>query len=545
MQKGIFVEDDLAAKILFFKTIGFCPAGLQEHGTTFTLPRMKSNGIVYLVGAGPGDVGLLTLRGAELLGRAEVVVYDALVNPDLLRLAPKTAEIIYGGKRAKDHAIPQEELNDLLVAKAREGKKTVVRLKGGDPYVFGRGGEEAEKLAAAKIDFEVVPGISSVVAAPNYAGIPITHREHCSSYTVITGHEDPEKDEATIDWAQVAKIPGTKVVLMGVERIREISKQLVLHGMDAKTPVAMVRWGTTGQQKSIEGTLATIADVVEQAGFTAPAVTVIGDVVKLRKKLNWYEERALFGKRIVVTRTREQASQLTRQLTALSADVLEIPTIKITESDRLADLADALLELNSYDWLVFTSPNGVTMFFEYFFRAFEDLRDIGGVRIAAVGPATAAKLKELHLKVDVMPEEYVSAKIVKALIKYETIENLKILLLRAQVASPELPKELEALGAIVDDIATYKTVPETEDVNGAAARLLSEGADWITFTSSSTVENFHARFDLPALLKKFPKTQLASIGPETTKAIVALGLKPNVEAKPHTIEGLMKALVKN
>jgi uroporphyrinogen III methyltransferase/synthase len=505
---------------------------------------MKSNGTVYLVGAGPGDVGLLTLRGAELLGLAEVVVYDALVNLDLLRLAPKTAEIIYAGKRAKDHAIPQDELNALLVAKAREGK-LVVRLKGGDPYVFGRGGEEAEKLAAAKIDFEVIPGISSAVAAPNYAGIPITHREHCSSYTVITGHEDPDKNGSGIDWAQVAKIPGTKVVLMGVTRIREISKQLIQHGLGAGTPVAMVRWGTTGRQQSLEGTLATIADVVEQAHFTAPAVTVIGDVVKLRKKLNWFEERALFGKRIVVTRTREQASQLSRQLSALSADVLEIPTIKIAPTDRLADLADALLELNSYDWIVFTSPNGVNMFFEYFFRAFEDLRDIGGVRIAAVGPATAAKLKEMHLKVDVMPEEYVSAKIVKALIKYESIENLKILLLRAQVASPELPKDLEALGAIVDDIACYQTVPETEDVNGAAARLLNEGADWITFTSSSTVENFHARFDLPALIAKFPKMRLASIGPETTKAIIALGLKADVEAKPHTIDGLVNALVKN
>ncbi len=504
---------------------------------------MKSKGIVYLVGAGPGDAGLLTLRGAELLGRAEVVVYDALVNQDLLRLAPKSAEIVYAGKRAKDHALPQGELNDLLVAKAREGK-IVVRLKGGDPYIFGRGGEEAGQLAAAKIAFEVVPGISSTVAAPNYAGIPLTHREYCSSYTVITGHEDPTKEEINIDWAQIAKIPGTKVVLMGVSRIREIATQLIKHGMDAATPVAMVRWGTTGQQQSIEGTLATIAEVVEKTKFSAPAVTVIGEVVKLRKHLNWYEKRPLFGQRIVVTRTREQASQLSRQLAELSADVLEIPTIKIVPTDRMVDLADALLELNSYDWIVFTSPNGVTMFFDSFFKAFEDMRDIGGVRIAAVGPATAAKLKELHLKVDAMPEEYVSAKIVKALINYESIDNLKILLLRAQVASPELPKDLEALGAIVDDIACYQTVPETADVNGAAARLTEEGADWITFTSSSTVENFHARFDLPALLKKFPHIKLASIGPETTKAITALGLKPNTEAKPHTIEGLVKALVK-
>jgi uroporphyrinogen III methyltransferase / synthase len=242
---------------------------------------MKHTGTVYLVGAGPGDAGLLTLRGAELLARADVVVYDALVNPDLLRLAPKAAEIIYGGKRAKDHAIPQEELNQLLVAKAREGK-AVVRLKGGDPYIFGRGGEEAEEIAAAKIPFEVVPGVSSIVAGPNYAGIPLTHREHCSSFTVITGHEDPTKDETALDYAQLARTPGTKVVLMGVERIRQIADSLVAHGMDKSTPVGMVRWGTTGRQQSIEGTLATIADVVAEKKFTAPAVTVIGGVVKLR-----------------------------------------------------------------------------------------------------------------------------------------------------------------------------------------------------------------------------------------------------------------------
>jgi uroporphyrinogen III methyltransferase/synthase len=502
---------------------------------------MQKTGTVYLVGAGPGDPGLLTLRAAELLGRADVVVYDALVNKDVLRLAPKNAEIIYGGKRSKDHAIPQDELNALLVAKAREGK-TVVRLKGGDPYVFGRGGEEAAELAAAKIRFEVVPGISSVIAAPNYAGIPITHRDHCSSFTVITGHEDPAKEVSSIDWPQVAKIPGTKIVLMGVSRIREITAQLIANGMPPETPVAMVRWGTTGRQQSIEGTLTTIADIVEKSQFTAPAVTIIGDVVKLRNELNWFEQRPLFGERIVVTRTRDQASQLSRQLAELGADVLEVPTIKVVPTDRHADLADALLELNSYDWLVFTSPNGVTMFFEAFFKAFEDLRDIGGPRIAAVGPATAAKLKELHLKVDLMPEEYVTAKIAKAFIKFESIENLKILLLRAEVANPDLPRELEALGAIVDDVACYKTIPETDDVNEAAARLLESGADWITFTSSSTVENFHARFDLPALLKKFPSIRLASIGPETTKSLAALGLKPAVEAKPHTIDGLVKAI---
>ena len=497
--------------------------------------------MVYLVGAGPGDISLLTLRGAELLGRADVVVYDALVNPDLLRLAPRTAEIIFGGKRSKDHAIPQDELNQLLVAKANEGK-TVVRLKGGDPYIFGRGGEEAEELAAANIPFEVVPGISSVFAAPNYAGVPLTHREHCSSFTVITGHEDPTKEVSGVDWGLIAKTPGTKVILMGAGRIRRIAELLMAHGMSPETPVAMIQWGTTGRQQSINATLADVADAAARAKLLAPTVTVIGDVVKLRSKLNWFESRSLFGQRVVVTRTREQASQLSRQLLERGAEVLEIPTIKIVPPTKHEGIVEALSGLNAYDWLIFTSPNGVTSFFDYFFKAFQDLRDIGGARIAAVGPATAAKLRELHLQVDLMPDEYVASKIARALAEYESIDNLRILLLRAEVANPELPRLLEDKGAIVDDIAWYQTVPETEDLTGAAAKLLKDGADWITFTSSSTVENFHARFDLPALLKKFPRIKTASIGPETSKALFALGLKPTVEARTHTIEVLVKAL---
>ncbi len=502
---------------------------------------MAANGMVYLVGAGPGDAGLLTLRGAELLARAEVVVYDALVNPELLRLAPKAAEIIYGGKRARDHAIPQKELNELLIAKAKEGK-TVVRLKGGDPYVFGRGGEEAEQLADAAIPFEVIPGVSSFVAVPNYAGVPLTHREFCSRLTLITGHEDPAKEASSIDWAHVAKTPGTKVIMMGTDRIGQIAKTLVGYGMAPDTPVAMVRWGTTGHQKSIEGTLATIANVAEQTKIGPTTVAVIGEVVKLRPKLNWFERRRLFGKRIVVTRTREQAGELSRQLRDLGAEVLEVPTIKIEPPTRRDGIVDVLLELNSYDWLVFTSPNGVTTFFDYFFRHFHDLRDIGGCRIAAVGPATAKKLKDLHLQVDLMPDEALAASIAEAFTEFESIENLKICLLRAEVANPELPAALEALGAIVDDVACYRTVPETEDRSGVAATLLESGADWITFTSASTVEHFHARFDLPALLKKFPTIQLASIGPETSKALTAVGLKPTLEAKQHTIDGLLAAL---
>jgi len=312
--------------------------------------------------------------------------------------------------------------------------------------------------------------------------------------------------------------------------------------MDKSTPVAMIRWGTTGRQQSIEGTLGTIAGLVAEKQFTAPAVTVIGGVVKLRSTLNWFERRPLFGQRIVVTRTREQASELTRQLLELGAEVLEVPTIKIVPPDDKNSLVEAMEGFGEYDWLVFTSPNGVTAFFDYFVKAFQDLRALGNVRIAAVGPATAAKVKELHLRVDAMPEEYLTKKVAKSIQQFESIENLRVLLARAQVANPELCRELEELGGIVDDIAVYKTVPETEDLTGAVAKLLEGGADWITFTSSSTVENFHARFDLPKLLQNFPKTRLASIGPETSKAITVLGLKPHVEARQHSVDGLVQAL---
>jgi uroporphyrinogen III methyltransferase/synthase len=505
--------------------------------------RVKFKGTVYLVGAGPGDAGLLTLRGAELLRRADVVIFDLLVNPGLLRLAPAGAELISRGKQKSADALSQAELIELMVAKARQGK-CVVRLKGGDPYIFGRGGEEAEALAAAKIHFEVVPGVSSIVAAPNYAGIPLTHREHCSSFTVFTGHENPADAKTDLRYDQIAKIPGTKVVLMGTDRLGEWTASLIKHGMSPETPVAMVRWGTMGRQQAVAGTMATIAGLARAKKLSPPVLTIIGDVVKLRGKLNWFEQRPLFGRRVVVTRRSEQAGSFAQRLTELGADVLEVPTIKITQPKETDAIVDALLGLNSYDWLVFTSVNGVTAFFDIFFRRFQDLRDIGGVRIAAVGPATAAKLRELHLQVDLTPDEFIGKKIAAAFAKFQTVENLKMCLLRAEVANPDLPKALEELGAIVDDIAIYKTVAETEDPAGAGATLLESGADWITFTSGSTVEHFHARFDLPKLLKKFPQMKLASIGPETSKAIRTLGLEPALEAKEHTTDGLISALLK-
>jgi uroporphyrinogen III methyltransferase/synthase len=502
---------------------------------------MKPTPLIYLVGAGPGDAGLMTLRGAELLGRADVVVCDAHVNPELLRGVPQDAEIIHEGRPGASANGSETPLTELLIARARAGK-TVVRLMGGDPYLFAAGGQEAELLANARVPFEVVPGVSSVAAAPNYAGIPVTHRDFASQLTLIAPHRNSSPGVPGIDWEHVARTPGTKVLLLESDSIAPIAETLLAHGLAPETPVALVRWGGSGQQLSAAGTLASIAALAAEARIGLPAVAVIGEVVKLRHKLNWFEKRPLFGQRVVVTRAREQAGRLARQLQERGAEVLEIPTIKIQPPTRLQEIVDALIELNSYDWLVFTSPNGVTTFFDYFFRHFHDMRDLGGARIAAIGPATANKLKELHLQVDLMPDEALAAKVAKAFAKFESIENLKICLLRAEVANRELPEALEAMGAIVDDIPCYQTVPESEDATGTAGRFLQHGADWIAFTSASTVEHFHARFDLPALLKKFPQLKTATIGPETSKALQALGLEPIVEARQHTIEGLVAAL---
>jgi uroporphyrinogen III methyltransferase/synthase len=499
-----------------------------------------TTGKVYLVGAGPGDAGLLTLRGAELLRRADVVIYDLLVNPAVLNHARPEAELIPRGKRTE---FSQEQINALMIDRAREGR-TVVRLKGGDPYVFGRGAEEAEALAAAGIPFEVVPGVSSVVAAPNYAGIPLTHRAFCSSFTVFTGHSDSHDAATALRYEQIAKIPGTKVVLMGTENLGDWTQALLAHGMSPETPAAVVQWGTWGKQKSVAGTLATIARLAAEKKIAPPAISILGEVVKLRDRLNWFEKRPLFGQRIVVTRSRLQTARFSQRLSELGAEVLEIPVIKGAKPTRRQDIVDALLSLNSYDWLVFTSANGVTSFFDHFFQRFHDMRDIGGAKIAAVGPATAARLREFHLQVDVMPEEFVGRKIAEALAGHSSIENTKICLLRAENANRDLPQALEEMGAIVDDIGLYRTVAETEDFHGAAADFLERGADWVTFTSGSTVEFFHARFDLPGLQRKFPQLKIASIGPETTRAVRALKLEPAVEAQEHTTEGLIAALLK-
>jgi uroporphyrinogen III methyltransferase/synthase len=498
---------------------------------------MSQSGTCYLVGAGPGDLGLVTLRAKELIESADILVYDALSSPALLGWTKAGCEKIYVGKRAKDHAVPQDQINAIIVEKTKAGKN-VVRLKGGDPMIFGRGGEEAAELAAAGVKFEIVPGISSAIAGPAYAGIPVTHRDHNTQLTIFTGHEDPTKGFSSVDYAQLAKAPGTKVFLMGVARLREITASFIEHGADPKTPIALTRWATTAGQTTIEGTLANIADIADAAEFSSPAVAVIGDVVKERKKINWFENRPLFGKKIVVTRTREQAGELSKALADLGADVIELPTIRIEHPEDKLGFAENVTHAHEYDWLVFTSPNGVERFFDAFFATFEDARSLGNPRIAAIGAGTAAKIREYRFAVDLIPERFVAEGLIEAF-KKESVENLTMLWVKAEDTRDVIGKGLEELGAIVDECIAYRTVPETEDPTGAKARLIEEGADLVTFTSSSTVEHFLA------LGLEWPEGCVAgSIGPVTTDTLKKHGHKPAFEATPHDIPGLVKAIVR-
>ena len=500
------------------------------------MAEKKKQGRCYLVGAGPGDLGLVTLRARQLIERAEVLVYDYLCNPEMLAWAPAAAEIIYAGKKAGAHTLKQEEINALLVEKTRAGSE-VVRLKGGDPFLFGRGGEEALALAQAKLAFEVVPGVTSAIAAPAYAGIPVTQRGLTSHVTFFTGHEDPEKTESSIDFAALAQLGGTQVMLMGVERLESIAQQMREQGVRADLPVALIRWGTTGRQRVLQGTLADIAQRVRDENFEPPAVAIFGDVVSLGNELNWAAQRPLDGKRIVVTRTRKQAGALSAKLRELGADVIELPTIRIAPPTDLRAFAELVQDCHGYDWIVFTSPNGVTAFFEMFYKLYDDARDLGAARIAAIGPATAARVREFHLKVDLQPEEFVAEGVVKAFKKDGDVENLRILIARAEEARDVLPKELGALGAIVDVAFAYRTVAETDDRTEARTRLANEGADMITFTSSSTVENFLA-LGLPWPVGM----SVASIGPITSQTARERGLTIAVEATKYDVPGLVAAI---
>ena len=498
---------------------------------------------VYLVGAGPGDPGLITVKGKECIQNADVIIYDYLASPALLNYARKSAELIYVGKKGGDHTLSQEEINALIVDKAKSGG-IVCRLKGGDPFIFGRGGEEAEVLFKEELSFEVVPGVTSAIAAAAYAGIPLTHRQLTSTLAFVTGHEDPDKEETSINWSSLASGIGTLVFFMGVKNLPNITRNLINHGKSADTPVALIQWGTTSSQKTVTGTLDKIAEKARTAGIKAPAIIVIGDVVHLRNKLKWFEQRPLLGKRIVVTRARQQASDLVGLLFDLGAECLEYPTIKIMPPEDLEPVKQAVENLSAYDWIVFTSVNGVDYFFEQLFAAGKDVRALGRMKTAAIGPATAGRLREFGLTSDIIPKTYRAESVIEAF-KDQQLKDKKILLPRAAAARPILPKELKKMGAEVEEIPAYETLKVTESTDDLVQQLQDRRIDLITFTSSSTVKNFKALLPSENFKKLIQGVTIASIGPITTDTASELGFEVHITADSYTIPGLVDAILQH
>jgi uroporphyrinogen III methyltransferase/synthase len=498
-----------------------------------------SAGIVYLVGAGPGDPGLLTVRGRELLAGAEVVIFDRLASPRLLAFASPDAERIYVGKRIGKHVANQDEINSVIVRKAREGKK-VVRLKGGDPFIFGRGGEEAEILSREGIPFEIVPGVTSAIAAPAYAGIPLTHRAHTASVAIVTGHRRCDVKEADVDWEGLAKGVGTLVFLMGMTNLSNIAGTLVKYGRSPDTPVGIIRWGTTPYHKTLTGTLENIAEKVKDAGFKPPAVIVVGDVVSVREHINWYEKKPLLGKRILVTRSREQASDLIGILEERGAGCIECPTIAIRPPEDISPLDRAIDAIDSFDWIVFSSANGVRFFFDRLFEKGRDIRALGSIRIAAVGSSTAEVLRELYLNIDLIPDVFRAEGLIAAFSELE-MAGKRVLVPRAKVARQTLVDGLEAMGADVTVVTSYETVlppvpPEVIDI------LEVEPADVLTFTSSSTVKNFFRAMPEDIRERVTATAKIASIGPITSKTAEKYGLEVHIEPSESTIPALADAI---
>lgn len=497
---------------------------------------------VYLIGAGPGDPGLLTLKGKEALERADVVVYDALANDALLAWARPEAERIYVGKVAGNHALPQDKINRLIIDKAKEGK-IVARLKGGDPYIFGRGGEEAEELLQAGVPFEEVPGISSTVAGPAYAGIPLTHRSFASSVTLITGHEDPGKPGSVHHWDALARSASTLVFVMGMKNLPDIAENLMAAGMDPSTPAALVHRATTARHRSLVSTLAELPAAAVREGFTNPSVIVVGGVVSLHDKLNWFERKPLLGKGVVVTRAREQASGLAAQLAELGADVVQFPTIAIRPLDDYSELdtiVAAIAEGDAYHWLIFTSVNGVRFFWRRLLRAGWDARILGGVRVAAIGPATAAALRERGIVPDFVPDRYVAESVAEGLLE-RGVAGRRVLLPRAREAREVLPDVLRKAGALVNVIPVYETVPAAVRREDVLERLAEGRIHCVTFGSSSTVENFLSL--IPAdTLRRYPDVKLAAIGPITAATLGKHGLPCDIRPEEFTIPALVEAL---
>ncbi len=491
-------------------------------------------GVVYLVGAGPGDPGLMTARSLALIATADVVYYDRLIPPGALSGARGDAELVYVGKQPGVPSVPQAEIGERMIESARAGR-SVVRLKGGDPFVFGRGGEEGEALRAAGVEFEVVPGVTAGVAATAYAGIPVTHRDDASAVAFVTGHEDPTKTETALDWEALAAFPGTLVFYMGVKRLAENAAALIAAGRDPEEPAAAIERGTWSGQRTVTATLGTIAAVVAAEQVGAPALIVIGAVAARREELAWIERRPLHGRRVVVTRARAQASGLAATLRDLGADVVELPAIRIEPRLDAPEVRAAAAAISEYSLICLTSPNGVRLLFEALSAAGKDARSLAGASVAAIGPGTARALAKRGVSADIVPEKFVAEALVEALAAVE-VEGRRVLVARAAEARDVLPDALRERGAEVDVVTLYETVREQPD---AEAIEDAQAADYVTFTSSSTVTNL-----TDALGERFPaKARIVSIGPVTSEAVVAAGLRVDVEAERHDIDGLLAALL--
>ena len=502
-----------------------------------------NDGIVYLVGAGPGDPKLITLKGVEYIKKADVIVYDRLASSLLLKNSKPDAELIYVGKSPDRHAMSQKEINQLLVEKAKQGK-IVVRLKGGDPFVFGRGGEEALELFNNNIPFEIIPGVTSAIAALSYAGIPVTHRTIASSFAVITGNEDPNKKDSSIQWDKIVTGLDTVVFVMGMNNLSDICKKMVGYGRKEETPVAVVEWGTTAKQRTITGNLSNIAKKVKEHGFKNPAVIVVGEVVSLREKLKWIEQKPLFGKKVLVTRSREQASDLSRRILELGGEPIEFPTIEIREPDDYSALDSAIYNIGDYKWIILTSVNGVKYFINRMLACGKDMRDLKGVNICTIGPKTKEALEKYAVRVDYVPCEYRAEQIFEGL-KDKLKPEDKVLLPRADIARKALSEALSKIGVWADEVVVYKTVPVAKGAEKLVKMLKQREINILTFTSSSTVKNFVNLLKAQDINKLLESVVVASIGPVTSATAKELGINVDVEAKEYTIDGLVKAIAGN
>ncbi|OGW37360.1 MAG: uroporphyrinogen-III C-methyltransferase [Nitrospirae bacterium RBG_13_39_12] len=507
-------------------------------------------GKVYLVGAGPGDIGLLTIKGLRCLQKAEVVVYDFHLNAQVLNYINHDAEFIYAGKRGGHHTLTQDEINKILLQKAKEGK-IICRLKGGDPFVFGRGGEEAEVLSREGIEFEVVPGVSSAIAAPAYAGIPLTHRLYSSSFAVIPGYEDPSKKESAIEWSKIATGVGTLIFLMAVKNINLITQKLIKNGRSPDTPVAIIRWGTRPDQSTTVGTLKNIGRIIKERDIKPPAVMVVGEVVKLRESLKWYEKKLMFGHRILVTREHLEGFE---KLAELGSEIIEFPTIQIVPPESYDELDRSIGKIQAYDWLIFTSRNGVKYFFKRFFEKDKDIRDMKGLKICAIGTKTAKEVKKFGLKIDLIPDEFRAEGLIKAftppqppLAKGEregvVLKGMRFLLPRAELAREVFPEKIRKLGGEIDVPITYRTI-KPESHGKRIRRFLKEGRISIaTFTSAATFNNFREIMgkDAEEILKG---VSIAVIGPVTAKAVENAGLHVDIIPKEATIDAMVEEIIK-